>query len=70
MLCLPAQLGASACFTPHHTAPPPPPSDDLWSLDLSKLDGWRCVRENTVGEEAFKDLTSEEEWETEDEGSD
>lgn len=38
-------------------------SDDLWSLDLNKLDGWRCVKENTVGEEAFKDLSSDE-WET------
>ncbi|KAI7844606.1 hypothetical protein COHA_001846 [Chlorella ohadii] len=37
--------------------------DDLWSLDLNKLDGWRCVKENTVGEDAFKDLSSDE-WET------
>jgi hypothetical protein len=34
--------------------------DDLWSLDLKKLDGWRCVKENTAGEDAFKD----EEWES------
>ena len=34
--------------------------DDLWSLDLKKLDGWRCVKENTAGEDAFRD----EEWES------
>lgn len=28
--------------------------DDVWSLDLNKLDGWRCVKENSVGEDAFK----------------
>ncbi|CAL8469827.1 g9369 [Coccomyxa elongata] len=37
--------------------------DDVWSLDLVKLNGWRCVKENTEGEEAFVD----EDWET-DEG--
>lgn len=37
--------------------------DDLWYLDLAKLDGWKCVRENTVGEEAFREL-SEGEWAT------
>ena len=37
--------------------------DDLWSLDLTKLNGWRCIKENTEGEEAFV----EEGWET-DEG--
>jgi hypothetical protein len=35
--------------------------DDLWALDLQKLSGWRCVKENTAGEEAFRD---EEGWET------
>ena len=40
-----------------------PPADDIWSLDLAKLDGWKCVRENTVGEEAFRELGSDE-WET------
>lgn len=34
--------------------------DDLWQLNLKKLDGWRCVRENTAGEDAFKD----EDWES------
>lgn len=28
--------------------------DDMWSLDLVKLDGWNLVKENTVGEEVFK----------------
>lgn len=28
--------------------------DDLWKLDLAKLDGWHCIRENTQGEEIFK----------------
>jgi len=42
--------------------------DDVWSLDLNKLDGWRCVKENSVGEDAFKELSDEEDsegWETE-----
>lgn len=42
--------------------------DDLWCLDLSKLDGWRCVKENSVGEDAFRELSdeedSDEEWES------
>ena len=25
--------------------------DDLWSLDLAKLDGWKCLKENTAGGE-------------------
>ncbi|KAL0040670.1 hypothetical protein WJX79_001168 [Trebouxia sp. C0005] len=24
--------------------------DDLWALDLNKLDGWRCIKENTSGD--------------------
>ena len=28
--------------------------DDLWKLDLAKLDGWHCIRENTQGEDIFK----------------
>jgi hypothetical protein len=44
--------------------------DDLWRLDLSKLDGWRLVRANTAGEEAFKGGEgSGSEWE-EDSGGD
>ena len=34
--------------------------DDHWSLDLKKLDGWRCLHENTAGEDAFAD----EDWES------
>ena len=41
--------------------------DDIWSLDLVKLNGWRIVRENTAGEDAFKD---EEGWETDDSAND
>jgi hypothetical protein len=35
--------------------------DDIWSLDLIRLNGFHCVKENTAGEDAFKD---EEGWET------
>lgn len=35
--------------------------DDIWTLDLSKLDGWKCVKENTEGEHAFKE---ESDWES------
>lgn len=35
--------------------------DDIWCLDLNKLDGWRCVKENTTAEQDFKD---DSEWET------
>lgn len=28
--------------------------DDMWSLDLVKLDGWQLIKENTMGEEVFK----------------
>ena len=24
--------------------------DDLWALDLNRLDGWRCIKENTTGD--------------------
>ena len=40
--------------------------DDLWALDLQKLAGWRCVQENTAGEEAFQ---GEEGWETDSAGA-
>lgn len=36
--------------------------DDLWKLDLVKLDGWTCVRENSVGQELLED----DEWGTDD----
>lgn len=35
--------------------------DDIWTFDLAKLDGWKCVKENTQGEEAFKEGSD---WET------
>jgi hypothetical protein len=45
--------------------------DDLWSVDLNKLDGWKVVKENTAGEDAFKEWSEgdgsgeeEEGWET------
>ena len=41
--------------------------DDLWSLDLARLDGWRCVRANTAGEDAFRDESSG--WEEEGQGN-
>ncbi len=33
--------------------------DDLWALDLNKLDGWRCVKENTTGD--VKEILDSEE---------
>jgi hypothetical protein len=41
--------------------------DDMWSLDLVRLDGWRSVKVNSQGEEAFQE---EEGWETDVEGED
>ena len=41
--------------------------DDIWTLDLAKLDGWKCVKENTQGEEAFKE---DSDWETDKDDSD
>mmetsp|Transcript_4365 Transcript_4365/g.11848 ORF Transcript_4365/g.11848 Transcript_4365/m.11848 type:complete len:564 (-) Transcript_4365:268-1959(-) len=38
--------------------------DDIWSLDLNKLDGWNLVKENTVGEDAFNKDAGSSEWET------
>ncbi len=43
--------------------------DDMWSLDLAKLDGWQVLRENTIGEEMFvedKAKESSDDWETDD----
>lgn len=34
--------------------------DDLWCIDLSKLDGWKCMKENSGGDEAFQELTDSE----------
>jgi N-acetylneuraminic acid mutarotase len=49
--------------------------DDLWTLDLQKMDGWNLVKENTGGDEIFKRAAaamgeeSEEgsDWETDEE---
>ncbi|KAG2483359.1 hypothetical protein HYH03_017759 [Edaphochlamys debaryana] len=43
--------------------------DDMWALDVQRLDGWSLVRENTVGEELLKAGSgSDSEW-TEGSGS-
>jgi hypothetical protein len=46
-------------------------ADDVWSLNLTKLDGWKPIKENTAGEDAFREL-SDSEWESnsQDEASD
>ncbi|KAK9823375.1 hypothetical protein WJX72_002326 [[Myrmecia] bisecta] len=36
--------------------------DDIWCVDLNKLNGWRCIKPHSGGEDAFKD----DEWETDD----
>ena len=48
--CSPCQreTHASPSLTPS-PFPPIPLPDDIWSLDLNKLDGWRCVKENSAG---------------------
>ena len=28
--------------------------DDMWTLDLVKMDGWELIKENTGGEEVFR----------------
>ena len=49
--------------------------DDMWTLDLVKMDGWELIKENTGGEEVFKRAAAAagsssegDEWTT-DEGS-
>lgn len=32
--------------------------DDMWSLDLVKLDGWQLLKENSMGEEVFRDAAA------------
>ncbi len=43
--------------------------DDMWALDLAKLDGWQPLRDNSIGEELFVEEKgggeSSDEWETE-----
>jgi N-acetylneuraminic acid mutarotase len=34
--------------------------DDMWCLDLNKLDCWHCMKENSTGEEAFRELSSDD----------
>jgi len=38
--------------------------DDLWALDLAKLDGWALVHANSVGEELFAAVLSSSDYET------
>jgi len=33
--------------------------DDLWTLDVAKMDGWNLVKENTMGEEVFKQMAGQ-----------
>lgn len=45
--------------------------DDLWKLDLVKLDGWCMVKDNTAGQDDFKEAAeassdSEGSWESDD----
>lgn len=35
--------------------------DDLFCLDLNKMDGWQCKQENSVGDDAFETASSEDE---------
>ena len=35
--------------------------DDMWCLDLGKLDGWKCIKENSSGDEAFQELSDSDE---------
>lgn len=53
--------------------------DDLWILDLQKMDGWNLVKENTGGDEIFKRAAAamgeeseggSEDWETDEEDDD
>lgn len=41
--------------------------DDIWCFDLNKYDGWKCIRDNSVGEEVFKDVVQEESSQSESE---
>ena len=41
--------------------------DDLWCLDLGKLDCWQCMKENSSGEEAFRELSDEDDADDADE---
>lgn len=39
--------------------------DDMWKLDLNKLNGWTCVKDNTAGAEDFMKKEGSD-WETDD----
>ena len=46
--------------------------DDLWKVDLVKLDGWQMVKDNTAGQDDFKEdaeasSESDGSWESDDE---
>ena len=50
--------------------------DDLWKLDLAKLDGWHMVKDNTAGQDDFKEQAEAEsssgsdgEWESDENGT-
>lgn len=34
--------------------------DDMWTLDLNKLDGWKCIKPNTTGDVKESALSEEE----------
>jgi hypothetical protein len=34
--------------------------DDIWSLDVVKLDGWKLIKDNTAGKEDFAENGAEE----------
>ena len=41
--------------------------DDLWGVDLAKLDGWKCIQPNTAGEDVFAE---DPDWETDESETD
>ena len=48
--------------------------DDLWKLDLAKLDGWQMVKDNTAGKADFDEGDAESsedssDWESEEGGA-
>ena len=47
--------------------------DDLWALDLAKLDGWQMVKDNTVGQADFEAQNAQssdtDSWQSDEEGA-
>ena len=41
--------------------------DDLWALDLAKLDGWVCIQPNTAGDDVFEE---DPDWATDESDAD